>query len=275
MLVRAHAFAKLQVLSAEERGDWATRADALGRELGVRSPAPTPHTAEAFLWGLAMRPLEELHPALQQGPRWLVERHADEEHRQLLVLAEAIVTVLQAFVDQGSHPAPAQRGLAVNRVTRHQTPPKRHDMDAVLAAYVDHVAVGHDPCSDGWYRTYEPYYAHVLSAYSKAFGVSFDEDDVPPEKRDDLLALKRVVRQEVELPFPGKGALDISLLLSRWPSHFEALHDTVRQVKGFYRGVARWAATRVWGDLGVRTEAQLAAAGLGRMTYPSYDYDDV
>jgi hypothetical protein len=201
-----------------------------------------------------------------------VQRYADEEHRRLLVLAEATVTILQAFVDKRG--PPAQRGVAVNGVTWLPTPREKYDMDAILAAYVEYVAVGHDPCSDGWYRTYEPYYAHVLSAYCRAFGVSFGEDDAPSEKREDLLAMRRVVRQEVELPFPGKGALDISLLLSKWPSEFDALFDTVRQVKGFYRGVAREAANRVWGDLGVRTEAQLAAAGLGRMTRPSYDYDD-
>jgi hypothetical protein len=143
----------------------------------------------------------------------------------------------------------------------------RHGVEALLQAYVD--AVGPPPHGDQSFRTF---YEHVLSAHCRCFGVSFDERTVPPDKREVLAQLQRVLRHEAELPYPTKGFLEAGLVVAQCPEEFRDLFDSLGDLNSFYRRVALELAAELWGDLGARTEAQLVAAGLDRSRMPVPDF---
>jgi hypothetical protein len=145
-----------------------------------------------------------------------------------------------------------------------------HGVNALLEAYFDSVG----PLPHG-VAAFRPWFEHVLSAYCRCFGVSFDEREVAAEKRDALVALKRVLKQEAEFPYPTKGFLEAGLVYVQCPTEFKALFACVRDLHGFYRGVARELAAQLWGDLGTRTDAQLVAAGLNRSLEPVVDFDEL
>ncbi len=122
---------------------------------------------------------------------------------------------------------------------------------------------------------FRPFYAHVLAAFCRCFGVSFADRDVPTEKRAALGLLKRALQQEAELPYPGKGALEASLVYAACPEEFRSFFARLRELAAFYRGVARDLASEVWGELGERTDAQLVAAGLDRSREPAIDFNKI
>jgi hypothetical protein len=132
-----------------------------------------------------------------------------------------------------------------------------HNLDALLKSYED--SVGPLPYGIAAFR---PWYEHKLTAYCRCFGVTFDDTEVAAEKRDTLVALKVVLRQVVELPYPTKGALEGSLVYAQCPQEFDVFFQRLHELKVFYRATARELAMDLWGALGERTSAQLKAAVL-------------
>jgi hypothetical protein len=141
-----------------------------------------------------------------------------------------------------------------------------YDVDALLQAYVDTIA----PLPNA-VAAFHPWFEHLLAALCRCFGVTFDDREVAPPQRDALVALKHVLEHETELPYPAKGAFEAGLVYGRCAPEFRALFDGARELRDFYRGVARDLAREVWGDLGERTDAQLLAAGLDRSREPVLD----
>ena len=139
-----------------------------------------------------------------------------------------------------------------------------HDLDSLLQAYVDALTLRHLPRGP-----FGPWAEHVLTAYCRCFGVSFEECDAPSEGRDVLVWLKRVLGQEAALPYPTKGALEAGLVFQQCPAEFEALFALVHDLTGFYRTIARHLAAQAWGDIGTRSDSQLVAAGLDRSLEPN------
>jgi hypothetical protein len=115
----------------------------------------------------------------------------------------------------------------------------------------------------------------VLSAFCRCFGVSFAKRDVSAEKGPALALLERILRQEAQLPYPGKGALEAGLVYAPCRREFLHLFARLRELAGFYRSVARELASELWGELGERTDAQLVAAGLNRSREPVIDFDEI
>lgn len=145
-----------------------------------------------------------------------------------------------------------------------------YGVDDLLEAYAD----GFRPVPYGL-RAFAPWREHVLCALCRCFGASFDERDVPAERRGALAALKRVLEHEARLPYPAQGALEAGLVFSQCPREFRALFARLRELEAFYRDVARDLAGRLWGELGERTEAQLAAAGFDPTREPVVNFDEL
>ncbi|HET8538902.1 MAG TPA: hypothetical protein VFL83_03415 [Anaeromyxobacter sp.] len=141
-----------------------------------------------------------------------------------------------------------------------------YDLDALLQAYVDTIA----PLPAA-VAPLHPWFEHLLSVLSRSFGVSFEEREVAPERREVLVALKLVLRHEADLPYPARGAFEAGLVYGRCQAEFDALFSALADLRRFYRGVARELALALWGELGQRTDEELVAAGLDYSRQPVRD----
>jgi hypothetical protein len=126
-----------------------------------------------------------------------------------------------------------------------------YDVDDLLLAYRNHIG---RPLYG--LEAYREWNREVLAAVSRAFGVSFFDDS------ETLRSLRTVLEADAALPHPTGTALDDSLFNLRYPEEANALADAARALGSLYERVARELALAAWGELGTRTDADLAAAGL-------------